>query len=182
MGYEEPTPSEFEDAYESALSSDLKPSRFTEDLLEEPVERLGLMPPICVEPSAMIADVVAGMAERNQGCVLVTRNGVLVGVFTERDVVRRVFGKLAPEKTPVGEVMTKSPEAIAFFHTIAFALNKMTVGGFRHVPVVDKDNRPVGVISVKDIVAFFAEHFPSRVLNVPPDPMVLEPDRIGGAS
>jgi CBS domain-containing protein len=44
------------------------------------------------------------------------------------------------------------------------------VGGFRHVPLVDSDGRPVGILSVKDIVDYLAEHFPREVLNIPPEP------------
>ena len=46
-------------------------------------------------------------------------------------------------------------------------LNKMSVGGFRHVPVVDDDHRPYGVISVRDVVAFMVDAFPREVLNLP---------------
>jgi CBS domain-containing protein len=53
---------------------------------------------------------------------------------------------------------------------IAWALNRMHVGGYRHVPIVDKDGLPRGMVSVKDIVDFIVEFFPAEVLNLPPDP------------
>jgi CBS domain-containing protein len=46
----------------------------------------------------------------------------------------------------------------------------MSVGGYRHVPLVDGGGRPVGVVSVKDIVDYLVEHFPREVLNIPPEP------------
>jgi len=48
-------------------------------------------------------------------------------------------------------------------------LNKMAVGGFRHVPVVDADGRPVFVVSVRDVVEFLVDFFPNDVLNLPPE-------------
>jgi CBS domain-containing protein len=48
------------------------------------------------------------------------------------------------------------------------ALNLMSVGGFRHVPLVDEKRRPVGVVSVRDIVNHLVDHFPDKVLNVSP--------------
>jgi CBS domain-containing protein len=53
---------------------------------------------------------------------------------------------------------------------VAWALNKMHLGGFRHVPIVDAGGKPVGVVSVKNIVDFIVELFPAAVLNLPPDP------------
>ena len=52
---------------------------------------------------------------------------------------------------------------------IVYALNKMSVGGFRHVPLVDEERRPVGIISVKDIVDYIVDFFPNDVLTLPPD-------------
>jgi CBS domain-containing protein len=53
---------------------------------------------------------------------------------------------------------------------LAYALNKMVIGGFRHVPIVDGERRPVAVISVKDVVEFIVDRFPAEVINLPPDP------------
>ena len=51
---------------------------------------------------------------------------------------------------------------------MAYALNKMSVGGFRHIPVVDDEYRPAFVVSVRDVVEFLVEYFPREVLNLPP--------------
>lgn len=170
--------SEFEDAVAVAGPRE---EAFTADLLEDTLEALRPPRPICVDVSAQLDQVIAGMAERNQGCVLVTRQGVLAGIFTERDLLRRVSGKVDPTRTRIDVVMTPDPEAVAFHDTVAAVLNKMTVGGFRHVPLVDVKRRPVGVLSVKDVVHFFVRNFPRHVLNVAPDPSLHKPDEPGGA-
>jgi len=65
--------------------------------------------------------------------------------------------------------MTRSPDAVLSNGTVAFVLNRMAVGGFRHVPVVDEDDRPVALISVRDVVQFLVEQFPREVMNLPPE-------------
>lgn len=175
--YLEKGASEFEDAYDD--ESHAGDEVFSAELLEETVEVLSPPAPICVPPQAMVAEAIAGMAERNHGCVLVADKNVLVGIFTERDVMRRAVGKIDIETTPISEVMTADPEAVSFHDTIAVVLNKMTIGGFRHVPLVDIQMQPVGVVSIKDVVQYFVDRFPHHVLNVPPDPLIRNPDKIG---
>jgi CBS domain-containing protein len=65
--------------------------------------------------------------------------------------------------------MTEDPEVLTPDDPIAYALNKMSVGGFRHVPLVDRARRPVGIVSVKDIVDYLVDIFANDVLTVPPD-------------
>lgn len=171
--------SEFDEAYDEPEKEITE--AFSAELLVETVEVLEPPIPVCVEPTAFVGEVINGMAARNQGCVLVRENGVLVGIFTERDVIRKVVGKVDLATTPISEVMTRDPEAVSFHDTIACVLNKMTVGGFRRVPLVDIQMKPVGIVSIRDIVGYFVERFPNHVLNVAPNPAVRHPDRIAGA-
>ncbi len=72
-----------------------------------------------------------------------------------------------PATLPLAEVMTPDPEALSVRSTVAYALNKMCVGGFRHVPVVDEEHRPAFVVSVRDVEELLVEAFPREVLNLP---------------
>ncbi len=63
--------------------------------------------------------------------------------------------------------MTRDPEHLPREASIAWVLNKMAIGGFRHVPVVDEKDHPVLLVSVRDVVAFLVEFFPRDVLNLP---------------
>ena len=104
--------------------------------------------------------------------MVVTADGTtrtrLVGIFTERDVLLRVVDRgRNPVTLRLAEVMTAEPECLPQESTIAWVLNKMCVGGFRHVPVVDEAGRPVFVVSVRDVVEFLVEAFPREVLNLP---------------
>jgi CBS domain-containing protein len=137
--------------------------------LEQPIALLEPRAPLCVSEAATLADAVAIMREHRIGCVLVVdAAGYLVGIFTERDLLLRLEdGDLSRGIQPY---MTAEPETLRAADPIAFALNLMSVGGFRHVPLVDDEGRPGGVVSVKDVVHYLAETFPQDVLTVPPDP------------
>jgi predicted transcriptional regulator len=71
---------------------------------------------------------------------------------------------------PVSRLMTPDPETLELDDPIVWALNRMSVGGYRHVPLVDREDRPVGILSVKDIVHYIVALFPNEVLTLPPDP------------
>jgi CBS domain-containing protein len=66
--------------------------------------------------------------------------------------------------------MTADPATLGIDDAIVYALNKMGVGGFRHVPLVDDDKRPVGIISVRHIVRYVVDFFAREVMNLPPEP------------
>lgn len=93
------------------------------------------------------------MAERHIGAVLVTANGRLEGIFTERDVLNRVVapGK-DPETVRIGEVMTRNPDTVSPDATALDTLIRMQTKGYRHLPVVD-DGELVGIVSVRDLFA-----------------------------
>ena len=91
------------------------------------------------------------MAERHIGAVLVTANGRLEGIFTERDVLNRVVapGK-DPETVKIGEVMTKNPDTVSPDASALDTLILMQSKGYRHLPVLD-DGELVGIVSVRDL-------------------------------
>jgi CBS domain-containing protein len=138
----------------------------------EPVSSLVQGPAVTIGPDATIQQAVECLQEKHIGCVLVSgSDGKLAGIFTERDLLNRVAGRRLDWRTVrVADYMTRDPESLRPDDRIVWALNLMHVGGYRHVPLVDAADRPVGVVSVKDIVSFLVELFPAAVLNLPPDP------------
>lgn len=109
--------------------------------------------PISVLESASVAEVMRILQENKIGCVLVvTGEGELSGIFSERDYVLKIFEKDIESSAPIGEHMTKEPITISLDETIAFALTLMSQGGFRHLPITDETNQPVGMVSIKNIV------------------------------
>lgn len=141
---------------------------FDEEMLSAPISILEPRPPVIVEPQVPALEAISLMQENRIGCVLVCRSNKLKGIFTERDVLVDIVGRgIDPAKTPVRKLMTENPEYLRPTDSIAYALNKMSIGGYRHVPLVDNARVPVGVISVKDLVGYIVRFFPKSVMNLP---------------
>lgn len=157
--------SEFDEAFDD------DERRIRGAILTEPIERLMKGPAVTVPLGATLRETVRILQEKHIGCVLVVDgDGKLAGIFTERDLLAKVVGKPVDMGARVADHMTPEPEALRAGDKVAWALNKMSLGGFRHVPVVDAQGRPRGLLSVKDVVDFIVELFPTAVLNLPPDP------------
>ncbi len=151
---------------------------FQLNLNTETVRQAGLREPLCVPPSMSVREVLVVMKQHNTGCVLICRGEKLVGIFTQRDVLRLLAtdGNLT---TSIEEVMAKNPVTLHETDTVATAIRKMSQGGYRHLPVVDDENRPLGLLKVRGIVHFLVEHFPNAIYNLPPEPRLVAQDREG---
>lgn len=133
--------------------------------LSSPIHTLNLNEPCYVDLGTPVLEVINLMQEGQFGCVLVVDNrDQLVGIVTERDLLVKIMGKqIDPADVIVDAIMTPSPECLRPTDTVAFALNLMQLGHYRHIPLVirdDKDKYPVSVVSIKDIlnhVAAFLE-------------------------
>lgn len=136
--------------------------------------------PLGVAPGDTIADTIALMQRERKGCVIVRDGGRLCGIFTERDVLKKVLLQGASFDAPVESVMTADPDCVVTSDTLASVIRQMHAGGYRHLPVVDATDDVVGVISVKRVVQYLVEHFPEAVYNLPPDPNAISTAREGG--
>ncbi len=156
--------SEFEEAYQDAVEP-------REAIFEQPLGSVPRRELLVVPAFASVAEAIDLMNERHVGCVVVTSGERLVGIFTERDVLTKIAGLgNDPRETPLDAVMTRDPETLPESASIAYALRQMTDEGYRHVPLVDERYRPVGVVGLRDIVAWIVDLFPARLLNLPPVP------------
>ncbi|MGC9114591.1 MAG: CBS domain-containing protein [Fervidicoccaceae archaeon] len=121
------------------------------------VEAIMSKPPITMHKNDSVLDAAKLMFNNRIGSVLVVDDsGKLIGIVTERDLVYLVsLGKshLASEY-PVWQLMTENPVTAKPTDSIEEALARMKEINVRHLPVVDEDGRPVGVISVRDIIDF----------------------------
>jgi CBS domain-containing protein len=151
-------------------------------LLAEPIRNLHRRAGcVAVPPGTTIGEAARTMKAHRVGCVLVEERGKLIGIFTERDILTKLVGTgYDPGSATIDGAMTSNPETLTPDDPIAFALQRMSVGGFRHIPLVEGSGRPVGILSVKDIVDYLAEHFPKEVLNIPPEPGRQPQAREGG--
>jgi CBS domain-containing protein len=130
-------------------------TRFEARLVGGRLSGLASHSPRTVEPGMAVADAVATMRADGVDAVLVVDGGRLKGIFTERDALVKLAGRALAGIT-VRDVMTKDPVVLREDDTIAVAINKMAVGGFRHIPLVDA-GRPTGIVTARDVFHRIAE-------------------------
>lgn len=123
--------------------------------------------PVCVKEDETLENVVSLFSVHNISSILVVDSqGKLSGIFTERDCIRRGLDLLPENKQlAIRDLMTPDPVAELPEISVSYALNLMSTGGYRHIPLVDQDSIPVGVISVRDIVDYIVASFVDDLLN-----------------
>ena len=131
------------------------PTTFRGQLLGEHLDELGIAPPETIDIDGTVDEAIRRMHDKGIDCVLITEEGRLVGIFTDRDAVLKVAGT-NPEDHRIRALMTHDPVVLRHDETIAVAINKMAVGGFRHIPIVD-NGRPTGVVSARDVFRHLAQ-------------------------
>ncbi|MCH8241488.1 MAG: CBS domain-containing protein [Planctomycetes bacterium] len=142
-----------------------------DNLRRDAVSALRTLEPIAMGVEGTVRDAIRLMQDHRVGCVFVTEHNRPIGVFTERDVLTRVMAGALPLDTSILEVMTQNPQVITEGNSVASVIQTMYDGGFRHMPVVDDSGHLTHVVSVKRIVEYLVEHFPSTVFNLPPKPV-----------
>lgn len=128
-----------------------------------------------VERSQTVAETVRYMAEKNIGAVPVLNNNRLVGVFSERDVIKRVMARgLDPTSIVVGDVMTTKIVVAEAHESYESCLKKMKLAHCRHLPVVEGDQL-LGIVSLRDLLMIDLdekernlEDLQSYIYTVPP--------------
>jgi CBS domain-containing protein len=114
---------------------------------------------VTVDPSTNLIDAARAMSAGEAGSVLVLEEGSLVGIFTERDMLRAMAMSTTADNARVSSVskwMSRNPTTIGPDTTVAEALNQMLFGGFRHLPVTDGGTL-VGVVSMRDLARSISE-------------------------
>ncbi len=126
-------------------------------LFRDRISALSPKRPATVSPTTAVGSVLEKMAGDSIGCVVVVEGDSVVGIFSERDALLRLnieASQLA--QRPIRDFMTPQPEMLEADDKIAFALHRMDVGGYRHVPILT-DGKLEGVISVRDILRYLTQ-------------------------
>lgn len=123
-------------------------------------------PFVCASVYTPVREVTRMMQDLHCSAALITEHGVLTGIFTERDATFRVLAAgLDADTTPVGEVMTHNPQTLSEDKPFGHALHLMFENGVRHVPIIDGDRRPLGVVTARDALALDALDFGAELLR-----------------
>lgn len=125
--------------------------------------------PVAVEPEARLDSVIRLMQMEKAPAVLVCQRDQLVGVFTERDVLR-LLAERAEMSQPISAVMSRNPVTVTDQDTAGVAIRRMSAGGYRHLPIVSslRPSEATGMVDVRGIMRYLVEHFPSTIYNLPP--------------
>lgn len=112
-----------------------------------------LKPLVVIGPEDSVQHAIELMTAHDIGAVLVIENDKLAGIFTERDCVHKVMTTgLDPRTMPVRTVMTDKVRFITLDQTVSEGLALMTERFFRHLPVLDQEQKILGVVSIGDLV------------------------------
>jgi signal-transduction protein with cAMP-binding, CBS, and nucleotidyltransferase domain len=122
----------------------------------DPVRKVMMWPVAIVDGGASMRQAAEALAADEIGVLLVFEHGVLVGVVSERDLVRHLAEDGNPDHLEVRDIMTVDVVAIAPDDTVVEAAQRMLGAGVRHLPV-QEDDRLAGVVSVRDVLSVLAE-------------------------
>lgn len=138
-------------------------SQIEQTVMQLPLTALKLTPVHTVFPETELDVAVQTLVRQKVDILEVVENGKLVGLLSVRDIVTRVGTDYRDKlNLPVRDFMTGKPETLPPDAPITFAINKMDIGGYRHVPIV-QEGRMVGVVSAADVIAYLVEHSREQV-------------------
>lgn len=143
---------------------------FRQALEKEKVLSIMVVRGICVQAQESFGSVVEKLQKEEKFCAVILKDDKVEGIFTERDALTRGLLQKKSANTPVSELMTKNPVKLKQNDSLYQAVELMHQGRYRHLPVVDSQEKFVGLISARDIVYFLSETYPAPVLNQPPNP------------
>lgn len=123
------------------------------------LQKIAHVPPATVGPGSTVMDAVELMAEEGVGAVAVVEKDELRGIFTERDVMLRVVLKNRnPAQTRLSDVMTSPPQTVTDDLPLEEALNFLLEKHIRHLPIVDREGRIHGMLSLRNLLEHMVEY------------------------
>lgn len=128
---------------------------FEAKLVSVPLSEIHPHLPMTIASTATAADAVRQMQEASIGCLIVADDGAVRGILSERDLVMKTDG-IELDGISVASLMTADPVVLRPDDSVAVAIHKMAVGGFRHIPLVS-DGRATGIVSARDLFRYILE-------------------------
>jgi CBS domain-containing protein len=124
--------------------------------------------PLCLDRQTTLSGAIEAMHSQKASCALVCDNDRIAGILTERDILNKVAGETVSFDSSVEHFMTRDPKVLTADDYLSDAVLLMESGDYRHVPIVDREGRVEGMVSIHNIIDLLAEIFPEEVLNLPP--------------
>lgn len=140
------------------LSAPRSASEIERSLYKDRIRLLWPRKPVSVAPTTPTSEVLKLLVNNTIGCVMIVDNDKVVGIFTERDALLKLNTQAAEySNRPISEFMTANPQVLSADDKIVYAVQRMDLGGYRHVPLVDEKGALTGVVSVRDILQYFMQ-------------------------
>ena len=149
------------------------------DLQQEQVIHLDLSQFTAVKAGTTVRDTVEEMRKSGHHSAIITKDGSLAGIFTDRDLMQKVVDIPESWEHPIDTVMTPNPITVNSTDPADKALALMDEKHFRNVPVVDEKGQVIGNLTHHAIVKYLSDRFPESVYNLPPDPDAITSNRDG---
>ena len=133
-------------------------------------QKVSLLPTsdfVVVSPFTPLSQAIEAMKSDENGCVIISDDGRVAGIFTERDVLTRVFGANVDPESPIKDWMQPAVQVMPPDATIGDAVRLMNEKGFRNIPIVKLGDLK-GLITVFDIITYLSECYPKTTMNLPP--------------
>jgi CBS domain-containing protein len=132
-----------------------------------------MRPIITIDINSSTNEAIDLLLTNEIGAAPVIENGYLRGIFSERDVLNKILNKQVGDLDHIGvkEFMIADPQTAHPEDSLNTAILHMARGGYRHVPIIDTENRPIGMVSIRDVISYLIEEFPQEVLTLPPKPV-----------
>lgn len=140
------------------------------NLQQEKVKHLDLSNFTKVESGTSVRDTVEAMRKETHHCAIIMAGNALIGIFTDRDILRKVVDAPETWDQPIDQVMTPAPITVNSNDPADAALALMDAEHFRNVPVLNKKGQVIGNLTHYAIIKYLADHFPESVYNLPPNP------------
>jgi CBS domain-containing protein len=135
--------------------------------------------PLIVAPNASVGEVLQLMRAQKIGSVLICDGGKLAGIFTDRDALRWMADPVVEAGEPISKLMSANPATLPADTTVGVAIQKMSVGRYRHLPILDDKTCPSGMATVYGIVHYLVDHFPQTIYTLYPQPGQVSAEREG---
>ena len=145
-------------------------SKSVDKLLKEKKISDIVNPRLIQAPSRTSLQAAVELMRKEQSAYIVVADGKkVVGMFTETDVIQKILNRAVDWTRPIKDFMTPDPMVLKPGDSVGQAIDLMAEHRVYHIPLVDGKNQLTGVLSVRTLIRFLAEFYPSEVYNLPPN-------------
>ena len=156
------------------------PKKIEELLREKKISQIINDRVVQAPPTISLKEAIHQMQFYKSGYVIMTQDGIVVGIFTETDVVQKIMGHNVDLSRPVGEYMTSVLQTLSPDASVGEAIDLMAQKKIYHLPLTDQNKRYMGMLSVRTLIRFLAAYYPTEIYNLPPDPQQVSHSAEGG--